>query len=325
MASLGDMSGNGLDPTELEMHYDSVVAGFTRGRVTPVLGAGVNLCGGAVADWFGRRPPSGQELATYLAEQFKYPPGRPVDLLHVSQYIHAMRGGSGPLYDSLHEVFDYSFPTTPVHDFLARVPSVLQERLPVHKSPLIVTTNYDDLMESAFAACGQPFDLIVYNAEGRHQGRLCWRQFDGTMAPIVDPRSNVDLDPDRRPVILKIHGFVDRVASSDENEDSYVITEDHYIEYLGRMDLEDIPVKVLERLRNCHFLFLGAGLSDWNLRASLYRLWSERRRDRDWWAIQVSPDELERRSWRRRGVEIFDIPLDRYIEGLTSRLDRPRP
>ena len=156
--------------------------------------------------------------------------------------------------------------------------------------------------------------------KGPHEGKFCSRVEGGRLEPIPDPRGNVDLDPDRRPVILKIHGFVDREHSSDDNDDSYVITEDHYIEYLTRMDLDNlIPVKVLERLRNCHFLFLGYSLTDWNLRAILYKLWTDRRRERDWWAIQVNPGELERKSWRRRGVEILDVPLDVYLDGLGAR------
>jgi hypothetical protein len=323
MSVASGMDGGARDLSQLDTHFDSVVTGLMRGRVTPVLGAGVNLCGRDAGNWLGRHPPSGQELADYLAEQFKYPGDRAVDLLHVSQYVYAIRGGSGPLYDLLHEVFDRNFPTTPVHEFLAALPGLLSEFAPVPKPPLVVTTNYDDLMEGAFGARGQPFDVIVYAAEGPHEGKFCARAASGRFEPIPDPPSNVDLDPDQRPVILKVHGFVDREHSSDDNDDSYVITEDHYIEYLTRMDLDSlIPVKVLERLRNCHFLFMGYSLSDWNLRAILYKLWSDRRRDRDWWAIQVKPSELELKSWRRRGVEIFDIPLDDYIGGLRSRLQQ---
>jgi len=307
-------------PDSFDTHYDSVVEGFRRGRVTPVLGAGVNLCGQSVEEeraWLGRHPPSGAELATYLAEQFKYPAGHPMDLLHVSQYIYAVRGGSGPLYDTLHDVFDQSFSTTAVHEFLADVPC---HNAFVRKPPLMVTTNYDDLMEAAFRARDMPFDVIAYIAEGPHEGKFCHRAPGQRMTPIEDPKSNIEIDPDVRPVILKIHGFVDRDSASDENDDSYVITEDHYIEYLTRMDLENLlPVKVLDRLRNCHFLFLGYSLTDWNLRAILYKLWSDRRRDRDWWAIQRDPAELERKSWRRRGVEILDVPLDSYMTGLSRR------
>lgn len=310
------------DAPQLDVHLESVIAGFLRGRVTPVLGAGVNVSGpepSAREDWVGRRPPSGRELAAYLAAHFKYPADRPSDLLHVSQYVYAVRGGSGPLYDVLHDVFDQDFPTTRVHDFLASVPGGLRRLGPGRRPPLVVTTNYDDLMEAAYTSAGDEFDLLVYVAEGPNAGRFCHRTPQG-LEPIQDPRTNVDLDPDQRPVVLKVHGFVDRGSVGGENDDSYVITEDHYIEYLARMDLDNlIPVKVLERLRNCHFLFMGYSLADWNLRAILYRLWSDRRRDRDWWAIQVNPTDLERRSWRRRGVDIFDIRLDDYIEELDKR------
>jgi hypothetical protein len=288
-----------------------------------VLGAGVNIASRTprdVGEWLGRYPPSGQELAAYLAAQFKYPAGPEADLLHVSQYIYAIRGGSGPLYDALHEVFDAVFQPTPAHEFLASLPPALREVPPGRKPPLIVTTNYDDLIEAALTARGEPFDLLVYAAEGRHEGGFCTYTPYGGMEPISDPKTDVEMDPDRRTVILKLHGFVDRGSPSDDNDDSYVITEDHYIEYLARMDLDNlIPVKVLERLRNCHFLFMGYSLRDWNLRAILYKLWTDRRRDRDWWAIQVDPTELERKSWRRRGVDIFDVPLDKYVEGLSRR------
>ncbi len=309
------------EASELDVHFDSVAAGFLRGRVTPVLGAGVNVGGPeAGGDWVGRRPPSGGELAAHLAKLFKYPSDRPADLLHVSQYVYAVRGGSGPLYDVLHEVFDQEFPTAPVHDFLASVPTGLRRLGVGRRPPLVVTTNYDDLMEAGYVAAGEEFDLLVYAAEGPNEGRFCWCAPDGGLEPIADPRTNVELDPDRRPVVLKVHGFVDRGNFGED--DSYVITEDHYIEYLARMDLDNlIPVKVLERLRNCHFLFMGYSLTDWNLRAILYKLWTDRRRDRDWWAIQVDPTDLEQRSWRRRGVDIFDIDLDTYLEGLRARFE----
>jgi hypothetical protein len=323
MSVVGDAGGESLDLAALDTHYDSVVTGFMRGRVTPVLGAGVSLCGRppmGVGGWFGKYPPSGDELAEYLAREFKYPPNRTVDLLQVSQYIYAVRGGSGPLYDALHEVFDAPFAATAVHEFLASVPALLRSRPPARKPPLIVTTNYDDLMEASLTAQGEPVVVIVYAAEGPHEGRFCARADGGRLQPIDDPRSNVDLDPDECTVILKIHGFVDREHSGDDNDDSFVITEDHYIEYLTRMDLDNlIPVKVLERLRNCHFLFLGYSLADWNLRAILFKLWTDRRRERDWWAIQLDPGELERKSWRRRGVEILDVPLDVYLDGLGAR------
>ena len=317
-------SAESVDPGEFSAHLDSVIAGLLRGRVTPVLGAGVNITTDEprrVEEWFGLSPPSGRELAQYLADQFKYPLSHSPDLLTVSQYIYALRGGSGPLYDVLHEVFDTDFATAAVHEFLGRVPGALAAMDPPRKPPLVLTTNYDDLMEAAYRSRGEKFDVIVYAAEGPCSGKFCTRTPGGRLEPVADPKTNVEIDPDRQPVLLKLHGFVDRdTADDDDNDDSYVITEDHYIEYLARLDLDNlIPVKVLERMRNCHFLFLGYSLADWNLRALLYKLWSDRRRDRDWWAIQRSPTTLERNSWRRRGVDIFDIPLADYLLALNER------
>ncbi len=183
-----------------------------------------------------------------------------------------------------------------------------------------MTTNYDDLMEPAFQARDEAFDLLVYAAEGPHAGQFCRRVPGGGLEPISDPKTNVDINPDQRSVIVKLHGFVDRETSSGLNDDSYVITEDHYIEYLARMDLDNlIPVKVLERLRKCHFLFLGHGLGDWNLRALLHKLWNDRRWA--WWAIQLNPVIPERSSWPLRGVDIYDMPIDEYLQGLRARFE----
>ena len=73
-------------------------------------------------------------------------------------------------------------------------------------------------------------------------------------------------------MILKIHGAIDR---GDESHDSFVVSEDHYIEYLTHSNLSElVPVSVLARLRRSHFLFLGHRMRDWNLRAMLHRICS---------------------------------------------------
>jgi hypothetical protein len=235
-----------------------------------------------------------------------------------------MRGGEGPLFDELHDLFAQDYRPTEVHDFLAGVPGELRQHGMTVRSPLIVTTNYDDLMERALHERGEEFDLLVYMANGPHEGLFCHRTPGGTLKPLSHPDDLAHSDdpageihPGRRTVMLKLHGFADPEHPSD---DSYVITEDHYIEYLARIDLDSkLPQTVLGVLRNSHLLFLGYGLRDWNLKAMLYKLWTERLSDRDWWAVQLHPDPLEVKSWQRRGVEIFDLPLDRYVAGLRTR------
>ena len=56
-----------------------------------------------------------------------------------------------------------------------------------------------------------------------------------------------------------------------------MITEDDYIDYLGRSELTAVvPVALAAKLRRSHFLFLGYEMADWNLRLILNRIWGER-------------------------------------------------
>jgi hypothetical protein len=312
---------------ELAEHYETVTRGFTLGRVTPVLGAGANLTGRPDGTgWVprGNYLPSGGELAEYLAGFFRYD-GDPSDLVRVSQYISVIKGGTGQLYDVLHEIFDHDYEPTRLHTFLAGLPAALRARDQLRRGPpLLLTTNYDDLLERAFDAAGEPYDVVVYVADGRDAGKFRHRPHGEETRLIEEPETYVKLDPSERTVVLKIHGFVDRTQSEvDDAEDSYVITEDHYIDYLARTDLERlVPVRLLKRLRKCHFLFLGYSLRDWNLRAILHRIWADREREYDSWSVQVRPDPLEAKSWERRDVQIFDLPLDRYLDGLSDELSR---
>ena len=312
-----------MEPNEKELaqHYETVVRGLTLGRVTPVLGAGANLIG-RLADtaWKprGKHLPSGGDLARYLAEFFRYD-GDPDDLVRVSQYVAVTKGGTGQLYDVLHEVFDHDYEPTQLHAFLAGLPGVLRAKNQLLRGPpLVLTTNYDDLLEREFETSGEPYDVVVYIADGKDSGKFRHRPYREPERLIEEPQTYVALDPTERAVILKFHGFVDRSKADPEDaEDSYVITEDHYIEYLARTDLERlVPVKLLRRLRKCHFLFLGYSLRDWNLRAMLHRIWADREREYDSWSVQIQPDPLEMKSWERREVRIFDMPLDVYVGGL---------
>jgi hypothetical protein len=127
-------------------------------------------------------------------------------------------------------------------------------------------------------------------------------------------------------VILKLHGEVER---SDPHWDSYVITEDDYIEYLAAGDIShQIPILLREHMADCSYLFLGYSLRDWNLRVILNRIWGQQELDVRSWAIQRSGgtrfDEIEQELWTRRGkVQLLYCELDDYVAGLTAELFGP--
>jgi hypothetical protein len=306
-------------PDSLEAHYSSVMKAIIDGRLVPFFGAGVNLVGRPKdVPWqHGQYLPSGGELSSYLAENFRYPDNDKWDLVRVTQYITVMEG-SGPLYEELRKLFNVDYPPTGLHQFFARLPSILQEKGYPPRYQLIVTTNYDDVMERAFRAANEPYDLVTFVAGGEHRGKFMHLPFDNDKGILIEkPNEYRGLSLDLRSVILKIHGAVNRL---DPEGDSFVITEDDYIDYLTRTDISSlVPVTLAAKLKKSNFLFLGYGLRDWNLRVILHRIWGEQKLTYKSWAIQLHPSDIEKQFWNKRDVDIIDVNLEDYIATLEKR------
>jgi hypothetical protein len=259
--------------------------------------------------------PSGAELAEYLAVQFSYPGGEPrSDLMRVAQYVEASVGEMA-IYDEFREVFAGDYQPTAAHRVLGRTPGILAEKGIENPYLLVVTTNYDDALEQAFDEFGQAYDVVWYMAQGDHHRQFMHQAPGEEPKPIDDPAQS-DLSVEERNVILKIHGAAWR---TDEKRDSFVVTEDQYIDYMSTTDLVSaVPVKLLETMLNAHFLFLGYRLADWNLRVFLHTLWARRDKTANSWSVDRAHRELDSVFWRKRSVETVTASLDEYM----SRLER---
>ena len=304
-------------------HFAIVAELLELGDIVPFLGAGANLCDRPdEAAWEPERfAPSGGELAQKLASRSRYPDDD-LDLLRVSQYVDAILG-ERRLYRFLHEVFDVNYPPTSLHRLFARLPAVLREN--GRPQLVVLTTNYDDLLERAFTEAGELFDVVWYEAKrGPLRGRFLHRPPGGDVVTIERPNEYTGLAPSERPVILKLHGAIDR---ADVRRDSYVITENSYIDYLVAYDVgAQIPFLLLERMEESHFLFLGYSMHDWNLRVILSRIWGAQQLDLKSWAVQRAPADagvrkVEEALWRDRGdVDLLYVELKEYIDRLESEL-----
>jgi DNA-binding SARP family transcriptional activator len=285
-------------PTDEE---GEIVRAMLAGRVVPVIGL----------DGAG-------DLAEHLAKAFSVPDDRPVDLTRISQYVATMQG-SGPLYDELHTRFEAAVEPSPLHRFLARLPALLRERGAPHQ--LIVTTNYDLALERAFEEAGEELDIVSYVATGTHRGRFWHRPPGEPPRPIDVPNTYAtELSLERRTILLKLHGAVDPLP--EREWESFVITEDDYIDYLGHSELTAVvPVALAARLRRSHFLFLGYDMADWNLRLILNRIWGERPVGYRSWAVQSSLSPLAQAFWRRYEVTPLDVEPTSYVELLERRLE----
>jgi hypothetical protein len=305
--------------------YDHVLHTLAAGQLTPFLGAGVNLGTSLSAQPFvpGQRLPSGAELARNLAQTFSYPfPDD--DLVRVSQWV-SVELGTNSIYQYLHGIFDRDYALATMHRVLAQMPRYVREQRDQREDleyPLFITTNYDDALERAFQEAGEKYDLLTYWAQlDDDRGKLLHTPADGGDPMFVQrPDHYEEVDLTERPVILKFHGAVTRHVRS-ASKDSYVLTEDDYIDYLTRTDIDKfVPASIVGRMNECHYLFLGYSLRDWNLRAILHRISRERPLDNKSWAMSPNPDSLEEKAWNKRNVDMYDIDITEFAKALDQRM-----
>lgn len=307
--------------------YGEISDLLNKGGVVPFLGAGVN---------FGHRLPpdapwkhgasaflpSGSELSRFLAGKSGFPSQDEhdlVDLAKVTSYF-VETSARRRLRERLREVFDRDFEPCDIHTCLAEL------RAPL----LIVTTNYDDLAERAFRKANRPFDLVVHPTDRKDvEASVLWWQHDAEDPVAVAP-NQLFIDLKTTSVIYKMHGTVDRLR---RKWDSYVITEEDYVDFLSRMTGQAaVPALFMRHFRTRPFLFLGYGLRDWNLRVVLKNLRSvlppvvagqavDEDEDDDLrsWAIQHGPSELEIELWSARRVKVYDVEINEFVRRLREQ------
>ncbi len=303
-----------------------------RGEVVPFLGAGVNF-GTRTAEtesWLASPEtstvlPSGAELSRFLANEASFPSEDDhdrTDLAKVASYF-VETSARRRLRERLRDIFNRDFTPCRIHDYLAEIATT--------KPLLMVTTNYDDLLERACIARGVAYDLVIHPTDRKDvAGSVLWWRHGATEPEAIAP-SLLNADLKTRTVIYKMHGTVDRRMPK---WDSYVITEDDYVDFLARMAGQAaVPAQFMRHFRTRHFLFLGYSLRDWNLRVVLKNLRTflppgppstpdddDDAGDGDdeliSWAIQFQPSELERELWGARAVKIYDEDVTRLVEHL---------
>jgi hypothetical protein len=177
-------------------------------------------------------------------------------------------------------------------------PSPLLETLAGLPFKLIVSTNYDRLMERALEGHDHRYELIVQPVEG----------FPNT------PETHAwftRLEGDKEVLLFyKIHG-----TFQDQGLSPLIITEDDYIHFLTVAGVDNIgcPNIIKKHLTPSSLLFLGYGLEDWDFRAIYKNLINNLHRHEipQSFAIQKDPPDYLVRYWQRQreNVEIYNVDL----------------
>jgi SIR2-like domain/TIR domain len=309
-------------PTPDEDHYRAVAE--EAANIVVFLGSAVNTEDGTLPDDAG--------LATYLAAKVKLA-SAPADLAEIAQYARAIRG-EPRVFKWLKEGLTVDSESGFVHRYLARMPARFEELGLERRHQLIVTPKYDAALERALREANEPFDVAVYmRPSGSEPGHFLHIPYRGVPVAIDKPNEyrgfpiRASDDELTQTLVVRINGSVDDPEAGYDRVDNYVITEDHYIEYLTGGSAEAlIPAQILTKLRNSNCLFLGYQMSDWRLRVFLRRVWDNERLGRSrHWAVQREPAVLERQLCADAGIALYESSLVDYVEGFDRFISEHAP
>jgi hypothetical protein len=235
------------------------------------------------------RPPLGSELAEKLAEkchyQDKFPGESAKDLQRVSLCFETEATlRRGHLVDTLDSLLRRGKEPSAALKMLASLPF-----------KIIVTTNYDQLLETALRSQPDPKDpsVYVYNPQFHE------------LTPKVEPDPSV-----QHPLLFKMHGDLD-------HRSSIVITDEDYITFIQRMstssdDYHPVPGVVRGKMQEWPTLFVGYSLKDYNLRLLFRTLrWGIDLVDVPLsYSVDRSPDPLIRSVWQDQNKLVAFIAED---------------
>jgi SIR2-like domain len=291
-------------------NYQIIVPQLLKGAVVPFLGAGASMFHRRLLNAPTLCPPSATELAERFATTARLPRDSEEyeqirnDLPRAASYFEHVTLDRDGLNDELRTVFDSEFEPNALHHVLARVAA--QQNL------LIVTTNYDDMIERAFELAKIPYHLVVTAIE---DCQVKYQEPQSTDLNIVDPQM-LKISLRQSSIIYKMHGSIYR--NKWQSDSQFVITEEDYVAFLGRVL---VPPAVSALFMTRRFLFLGYSLRDWNFRVMLSHHLQDCGKLKKSWAIQSKPNTIEKKLWEKKNVEIFDMDLLDFSRQLNEEIE----
>ena len=80
------------------------------------------------------------------------------------------------------------------------------------------------------------------------------------------------------------------------------------MDYLKKLN---IPIDLLDLMRNSHILFLGFDLSKWKNRLIFRQIWPDQPLDKcKSWVVREKPGNFEKEIWQKSQVDIIEIPSE---------------
>jgi cytochrome c-type biogenesis protein CcmH/NrfG len=252
------------------------------GTAVLLLGSGASL---AARDPTGKRPPTAAELARLLCGKFLSAAYERHPLTQVADYAISE--------SSLFDVQDFIREI-----FLPFKPSKSHLLLPTFRWRAIITTNYDRLIEDAYAAHRSPAQRVV-------------PLFQNT-----DRWDDVTRDKDAVP-LLKLHGCI---SKTHDARCPLILSTEQYITYnVGRSRLFRL---FQELAAERTFLYIGFSNTDPDIRSLVHQLDTENVGRPRSFLITPSVDSIAERYWSPRQITALAGTLDDAITSLDSTIGK---
>jgi hypothetical protein len=273
-----------------------------RGQVITILGGGVSLSARhrAAPGTSGKLPgtPSNRELKELLARECDFPAAEleSSDVAEVASF-YVYRLDRAALDRRLSEIFGrLDAAPSDTHRYLAET---------ARSTPLLIlTTNFDTLMERALDDAAVAYDVTAYSTQ-----RVDSAVTRENPSAVFVPKIRIDRDAPRT-TIVRLHG---PAHEAGEIAGSYVITEEDQIDWLMQLNQgRGLPRFLREALDRGYLLLLGQSARDWTQRA-LLRIVEPQFRRSTGWAVALDPAPFTVMAWQRYHVEVHNFDLNDWV------------
>jgi hypothetical protein len=250
----------------------------------------------------------------------------PEPLTSISSYYEKLCT-RGDLWSLLMEVFESKKTPTLTHRLLA---ASARHHLaqPGAIDYLVITTNYDCLMENALDELQLPYVVLTTKRGNDPKVMIRCSQTVPQAADLEKKYKNKlypvnfqMLKSSSFVVVYKIHG--DIYPKMEFADEGVVISDNDYVDYVSQMGRKDgvIPAHVSELMRDKRFWFLGYSLSDWNVRSIYETLKTRSNPDggpRNDYSVMRAVGPFEKLFFEKNQITIFEAALNDFVQGIVD-------
>ena len=260
----------------------------------------------------------------------------PPDLLtSIASYFESV-GGRESLWNNLSSVISLKNTPTATHKLLAAAArDHFKNKYALDY--LIITTNYDCLMEKALDDIDVPYAVLLTRKsdqkvvvrfsekipDAERLDDLNKGETSGNFANGFVLQKSGDLR--NVVVIYKIHGCLSPKLKREE-ADGVIISDNDYVDYIKQMGKGSnvIPSHVNTMMNSKPFLFLGYSLNDWNIRSIFETMREKRSRHGGVQDVSVmyKVGEFEEVFFQRNDILIFKTDLNSFVNGVVRQLPK---